>query len=104
MVCSSFVRKASEHKLLFICGLLLALVGNKAYSQAEIEAWGNLKGIRTDGELMKIESSIDFIKSDWSAIAATAKERQRPKYRRDGNTQTVTTRIDSFYIVQKIED
>ena len=84
--------------------LLLLAVSGKVYSQAEVEAWGNMKGIRVDGELMKIESSLDVVRTGWSGIFSTGKERQRPKYKREGNIQTVTTRIDSFYFVQQLED
>jgi len=84
--------------------LLLLTVSGKVYSQAEVEAWGNMKGIRVDGELMKIESSLEVVRTGWSGTVSTGKERQRPKYKREGNIQTVTTRIDSFYFVQQLED
>ncbi len=103
MIHNTFLQRHIKCQFL-ICFLLMVTACNKIYSQAEIEAWGNLKGIRIDGELMKIESSLDFISSGWSGAVATAKERQHPKYERDGNIQTVTTRIDSFYLVQQVED
>jgi hypothetical protein len=103
-MCYSVTLKKSRKHLMFICCLLLATASGKLYSQAVVEAWGNIKGIRVEGDLMQMESSLDVIKTGWSGIVSTAKERQRPRYRREGNIQTVTTRIDSFYFIQQLED
>jgi hypothetical protein len=54
--------------------------------------------------LINFESSIDVINNDWSIINGTAKERQHPKFDRQGNKQIITTQLDSFYIVETFED
>lgn len=76
----------------------------EAFSQAEVAAWGNMKGIRVDGQLMEFETSMRVVSEDWSQITATGKERQRPKYDREGRNQVVTTRIDSVYLKETVED
>lgn len=85
------------------CLVILALI-NHVVAQTEVEAWGNLKGIRIDGQLINFESSIDVINSDWSTNNATGKERQHPGYVRNANRQIITTQLDSFYITEQIED
>ncbi|MEP6466827.1 MAG: hypothetical protein ABJB05_11010, partial [Parafilimonas sp.] len=90
---------------LFIALVIIAFnLFHHATAQTEVEAWGNLKGIRIDGQLMNFESSIDVINTDNSNIISTGKEKQRPKYLRDGNKQIINTNIDSFYFVEQIED
>lgn len=92
------------YSLFFILCCLVLHSFNKAHAQTEVEAWGNLKGIRVDGQLINFQSSIDLISNDWSNIYATAKEVQRPRFDRQGNKQIITTRLDSFYIVEQLED
>ena len=88
------------------CVLLLFLFFFLSYSvsgQVEIEPWGNLKGIRIDGQLMEVQSSIAVVK-DWSSIQATEKEKQLPKFIRKGNQQIITTNIDSLYFTETVVD
>src|SRR5689334_13819828 len=89
------------HLLFAIILLLFSPV--PAFCQAELEPWGNLRGIRIDGQLMEVVSSLNVVKN-WNAIVATAKERQRPKYVRDSARQIVTTHIDSVYFTETVED
>ena len=74
------------------------------YGQAEVAPWGNITGIRIGGQLIGFESSLRVVEKDWSKIKATGKERQRPKYIRDGNKQVVTTKIDSLSFTEIVED
>src|SRR5258708_8091043 len=75
-----------------------------AHGQAEIEPWGNIKGIRIEGQLMQFESSLRVIGTNWSTMKSTAKERQQPHYSREGHKQIVTIRIDSLYFTEEVED
>ena len=84
--------------------ILLLMFNNTAYAQAEVEPWGNIKGIRIDGQLVEFESAISVVAPGWSSIKSTGKERQSPKYMREGNSQTVTTKIDSFNFTEIVED
>jgi hypothetical protein len=94
------LRRASILFLFFI----FIFNSNETFAQAELEPWGNLTGIRVDGELMNLESNLSVVKNDWTNIVSTAKEAQRPKYSRNGKQQIVTTNIDSLYFSETIED
>lgn len=80
------------------------LATTAAYSQVEIEPWGNLKGIRVQGQLLQFESNLSVVQKNWAGIKATGKEKQRPRYIRKGNQQIVTTNIDSLYFTETVED
>jgi len=73
------------------------------FAQPEVEAWGNLIGIRVDGQLMEFETSLRVVDQNWTDISQTAKERQRPDYRREGNSRIITTRIDSLFFTEVVE-
>lgn len=88
----------------FIFCMLLSISVSVVYGQAEVAPWGNITGIRVGGQLMRFESSLRVVEKDWSQVKATGKERQRPKYIRDGNKQVVTTKIDSLRFTEIIED
>ncbi|HXB93065.1 MAG TPA: hypothetical protein VNU72_12275 [Puia sp.] len=74
------------------------------YGQAELQPWGNLRGIRLEGQLMPLGTSIrvEGKGGDWAN--ATGKERQHPHFSRQGNTQIVETNLDSLYITERVED
>ncbi len=88
----------------FIIGILLLLTVNAVYSQAEVAPWGNINGLRVEGQLVGFESSLCLVEKDWSQIKATGRERQRPKYIRDGNKQVINTKIDSITFKEVVED
>lgn len=84
---------------------MLLMTGVKnAYSQAEVEPWGNITGIRVQGQLFDFESSLRVISADGLRTVSTGKERQQPHYKRKGNTQEITTRIDSLYVKESVTD
>jgi hypothetical protein len=102
--------KSKKHFFRYIGSLLAigvfipVIFIHKAYSQPELAPWGNITGIRINGQLMEFESSLRVVGKDWSQISFTGKEKQRPKYTREGNSQLVTTHIDSLYFTEKVED
>ncbi len=67
-------------------------------------AWGNMIGIRVDGQLMEFESSLRVVEKGWKNFTATGKERQRPKYDREGLKQTVTTEIRGIKFTELVEE
>ncbi len=87
-------------KLLLIC--TFCCWANYSFAQPILQPWGNIAGIRIDGQLMKIESNLMVVKKD-ATIRATGKERQRPHFMREGNQQIVTTNIDSLYFKETVE-
>ena len=90
-------------KLSLACALLISTT-HTAFSQIELEPWGNIRGIRIDGQLMEFETNLSVVQKNWASIKATAKEQQRPKYVRKGDQQIVTTNIDSLFFTKTVEE
>lgn len=98
------VTKSNTMKNIFISLSLSLATISMVSAQPEVYPWGNIKGLRVDGELMELNSSLGFVGADWSSIRKTAKERAGYSYRRDDRTQTTYVNIDSFFYDQSIED
>ncbi len=74
-------------------------------AQTEVMAWGNMTGIRVNGELMAFESSFRLAEPGWEHIHATGKERQAyPVYTRNDRQQTVATHIKKIRYEQVVTD
>ena len=87
-----------------LCLLMIAGFSNDVFAQAEVTAWGNLRGIRVDGQLMKFETNLRVVGKNWSNILQTAKERQNPTYSRIGNKRTIKTKLGSLNISETVTD
>jgi hypothetical protein len=92
--------KKHRQSILFLVFFIFLPVYMNA--QTEVMAWGNITGIRIDGQLMEFESSLRVAGREWTAVNATGKERQRPRYDREGDTQTVTTEVGSVKVLQVV--
>lgn len=91
-------------KIIYLLFVILSLTINVS-AQSEVMAWGNITGVRIDGQLFDFESSIVVVGKNRSFVHATGKERQaRPQYFRDGDTQTVSTEIDGIRFTQIVTD
>ena len=91
-------------KTIYLLLFLFFLIFNIS-AQTEVMAWGNITGVRIDGQLINFESSIVVVGKNESFVHATGKERQaRPQYFRDGEVQTVTTEIDGIHFKQVVTD
>jgi hypothetical protein len=88
--------------LTLIFFLALLSVRQVAEAQAEVEPWGNLSGIRVDGQLMHFETSLILMARQ--SVKATAKERQHPAYHRTGEVQVIDSRIDSLFFREAVRD
>jgi O-glycosyl hydrolase len=97
----SAVRYACAACFILICLLLKV---DQLSAQTEVMAWGNITGIRVDGQLMNFESSLMVIGKNGSVLNATGRERQRPRYHRDGQTQTVTTELGGIRFLEAVTD
>ncbi|HYJ64939.1 MAG TPA: hypothetical protein VEV62_14430, partial [Parafilimonas sp.] len=97
-----FIKRKTSYFLLIFIFISFNFLTQKIFAQTEVEPWGNITGIRIDGQLMEFETSLRVINNDWSQIKATAQEHQQPKFIRDGNKQTITTKIDSFYFKENV--
>src|SRR5579871_3999812 len=80
-----------------IVALLLTVTGLTATAQPQLEPWGNLSGILVDGQLLECNTSIQTVDAAGQANA-TWKERQNPKYTRNGDQRIVSIRLDSLYL------
>ncbi len=90
--------------VLLSCIVALLSVSHPSKAQTEVMAWGNLTGIRVEGQLMEFETSLILAGSNWTNVNATGKERQRPKYQREGDTQTVQTDLGGVQFVQQVKE
>ncbi len=94
-----------KYLLLISLPLTLALFAfYPLFSQTEVEPWGNISGIRIDGQLLQFETQINLAQKDGSGILTTGKERQRPMYSRKGNTQIISSNLDSLYFTETVSD
>jgi hypothetical protein len=83
---------------------LLSLSLSRVVAQPEVEPWGNINGIRVDGQLMEFESSLRVIGTDGAILNATAKEKQNPHYSREGKVQIINSQLDSLYFKETVEE
>ena len=97
--------KANRFQLFLAAVFLLFLAGSEnSFAQAELTAWGNMSGVRIDGQLMKFTTSICLIGPSMTDMTATAKEKQRPMYMRNSNKQIVATELSQWSITETVED
>lgn len=74
-----------------ICGSLLsflALAGT-ATCQPEVRAWGNLTGLRVEGQLLELSTSLCVAQPAMASISCTGHDRQQNRYSHQGKVQTV---------------
>jgi hypothetical protein len=94
-----------KHKVLTCALFVFFLIPAKQlFAQAELMPYGNLNGIRIKGQLMEFNTNLAVVGENWSKIRATAKEVQKPKFKRIGNTEVVNTSIDSLYFTETVKD
>ena len=104
MLLNTFVKNISFLIFIILTMTIYSLSLINVYAQSEITAWGNIEGIRYKGEAIKFESSIRVVKADWSEIVKTAKEKQRPSFRRIEKMAVIKTKLENISIEEKILD
>lgn len=82
--------------------VLLHCFAGTAAAQTELMPWGNIRGIRINGQLMEFETSLRVVGK--TTTRATGKERQRPKYERKNGSQVVTTAIGQLFFEETVRD
>jgi hypothetical protein len=97
------MRPTTGLKLFFI-GLISLISIQQASAQAELKPYGNLEGIRIKGQLMPFYTRIAVVGKDGKKVSYTAKEKQRPKFERNGDEETVNTQIDSLHFTETVKD
>ena len=95
---------ATYNKYGVILLMLATFFLSEAAAQTEVAAWGNITGIRKEGQLFEFETSLQIISSDWRDYKKTGKEMQRPKYKREGLKQLVSTEMDSVFLTEEVSD
>lgn len=90
-------------KHLFTFAFLLVMI-IPAKAQTEVMAWGNMTGIRIDGELIEFESSFRVVENDWSGMDFTGRDRQPTKFARIGPSTTVNSSVQRISFEQTVED
>lgn len=83
---------------------VVALLAGEAAGQAEVRAWGNVTGLRVEGQLMPFETSLRAVGVRGATVLETAKERQNPSFIRDGDHTVVETALDSLDLRQTVTD
>ena len=96
-------RRLKRNPIILLSILLMVLFINQAYSQAEVEPWGNITGIRKSGQLFEFESSLSVFFAS-GRFTFTAKERQHPHFKRSGDEQIITSNIDSLFFKETVTD
>ena len=90
------------HALLTVA--VLGSVSQRAWAQAVVAAWGNVDGIRVQGEVVPFETSLCLVDGSGAVRARTAKERQRPRFVRQGTTRTIATQLGAFSFTESVRD
>ena len=89
--------------LLLLFGLFF-LNANRSNAQTEVMAWGNMTGIRIEGQLIEFESSLRVVESNWTGIDFTGRERQQTRFSRDGSVAKVNSAVKRVAFEQTVED
>ena len=84
--------------------VLLSVFSMSVSAQTEVMAWGNLTGIRLDGELIEFETSVRVVENGWSWISSTGKERNPTRFSRNANVAKVNSSILRIPFEQTVED
>jgi hypothetical protein len=68
--------------------LCFALAG-PAFAQPEVMAWGNVTGLRVDGHLLELGTSMCVAQPELAGVSCTGREKQQNRYSRNGKVETV---------------
>ncbi len=88
--------------IILIC--LNSLFTSRIYAQSDVAAWGNIRGIRIDGDLMKFETGLTIVKNNWMDLIQTAKEKQEPDFRREDSKSIITSKLNNLTFAETIKD
>jgi hypothetical protein len=73
--------------------MLFAAFAGVALAQPEVMAWGNLTGVRVEGHLLELSTSMCVAQPELAGVSCTGREKQQNNYSRNGKTETVTVRM-----------
>jgi hypothetical protein len=96
--------KNKQGILVFCAVALLSFLTTPVAAQTEVMAWGNMTGIRVEGQLIEFESSFRVVETGWIDQDFTGRERQTTQYSRSGQAQTVKSSVKRVFFEQTVED
>jgi hypothetical protein len=73
--------------------ILLAAFAAAAFAQPEVMAWGNLTGLRVDGHLLELATSMCVAQPELAGVSCTGREKQQNSYSRNGKIETVAVQM-----------
>jgi len=73
--------------------ILFAAFVAAAFAQPEVMAWGNLTGLRVDGHLLELATSMCVAQPELAGVSCTGREKQQNSYSRSGKIETVTIQM-----------
>jgi len=73
--------------------ILFAAFAAAAFAQPEVMAWGNLTGLRVDGHLLELSTSMCVAQPELAGVSCTGREKQQNSYSRSGKIETVTVQM-----------
>src|ERR1700722_12161604 len=77
-----------------LCSISLLVLCGEVMGQVECSGWGELRGIRVDGQLLPIISTLAIASPRWEQTAQTAHWKTRmPTYARDGGDIVTTGKL-----------
>src|ERR1035438_10693986 len=73
--------------------ILFAAFAGVGFAQPEVMAWGNLTGLRVDGHLLEMSTSMCVAQPELAGVSCTGREKQQNSYSRNGKVETVTVQM-----------
>ena len=73
--------------------IVCAAFAGAAFAQPEVMAWGNLTGMRVDGHLLELSTSMCIAQPELAGVSCTGRERQQNSYARKGKIETVNIQM-----------
>jgi hypothetical protein len=73
--------------------ILFGAFAGAAFAQPEVMAWGNLTGLRVDGHLLELSTSMCIAQPELAGVSCTGREKQQNSYSRNGKIETVTIQM-----------
>ena len=102
--------KGTGMKCFNLTNLMVMLVAfatfapEEACGQAESTQWGNIQGIRVEGQMMHFNSSIRIVNPDWTSMHQSAYPQRGLEFTRDGNRQTIQSNLDNISFTEIIDE
>lgn len=101
MVTKNYPRLSAE--LILVC-LTMGAVSHRGFAEITLTPWGNVAGMRVDGQPIEFEAGLRIVRSDWRGFSAAVKYLQRPRYSRAGAQRIVESEIEGLAFREMVRD